>query len=738
MLNRFDDILADICTSYHLKDGHVQLNEFTPKTKELLIAILDFTRILLEHATNKRAWNGYDVSVYTLASQACPRADTRLLQRINDLYLTRDLDVLNANLRLALRPALLYQRADSVALDRLLALAQCWHTREYGLDMVALASNTTQVPPELSNATFQFYRQAEQAGEGSTAPPATPAGQSVAPAQPTEGLVVLDLGHIAESDRDIIDIFADTVETHNIPISAQLSLLQRLRITAAIRKPEERQKLLMTRLSAIACLVPASSSESSLQSKFFVYEPDLVPQVAQLLHADHSISWSTRAAAIYALDGLFKARAKSSEVCNAVHVSVSHGLILSMLRKAIEDIASANPQMTTDFLDALFTFINSLQSQQQTGLALINAGIIPVAIEFAKKAASAQHINLTSRAVTLLDSLVYGFNPATQSFLQHHGMNAFVELLEKLVDFGIARAEELKKQGQELRHSPTNGLLAPNEGALLRALLRCIARVMGITGTQGDLRNLIDSSLPKTLKRLIENRRTVGPQIYSLALNIMASFIHNEPTSLSILQEQGLPEAFYASISDEVDLEPAFDIFSSMPNTLGALCLNDAGREQLRVRADVLPRLFFPFTSEKHAKMLCDRDNASLYGAAIDELVRHQPELKERILECMVDMLRQLVTIGRDYQPPHADSAELTLVDPSEASMSEDVQMGETSTQQNLEQPHEGQPAERKTESKKEAKPSLRSLKAKDNAFLIHIDAAGRVGWSLLNCSTFH
>lgn len=62
VLNRLDDILADICASYHLKDGHVQLNDFTPKTKELLLAILDFTRILLENATNKRTWNGYDVS----------------------------------------------------------------------------------------------------------------------------------------------------------------------------------------------------------------------------------------------------------------------------------------------------------------------------------------------------------------------------------------------------------------------------------------------------------------------------------------------------------------------------------------------------------------------------------------------------------------------------------------------------------------------------------------------------
>lgn len=645
------------------------------------------------------------------------------------------MDVLIANLRLALRPALLYKRQDAVGMERLLQLAQCWNTREFGLDMAALASDTTDVPADLESATFQFYRQADPSVNA--APPATPArteagGVPELQQHHGEGLVTLQLGNVAQSDKDLIDIFADAVETHKIPLSAQLGLLQRLRITWAINKPAERQRLLMVRLYAIACLVPTATSESSLQSKFFVYEPELVPQIAQLLHPDHAVSWTTRSAALYALDGLFKARNKSMEVCNAIHVSVSHGIILSMLRKATEDLASETPKMSKEFLDALFVFINSLQSQQHTGTALINAGIIPVGLEFAKVAAKTHHITLTSRAVTLLDSLCYGFNSATTSFLQNHGMTVFVELLEKLAEAGISKAEQLQAEGQELQHSPTNGLLAPNQGALLRALLRCVARVIGITGTQGELRNLIDSTLPKTLKRLIEHRRNVGPQIYSLALNIMTSFIHNEPTSLSILQEQGLPDAFYASIADEATLEPAFDVFNSMPNALGALCLNDTGREQLRARADVLPRLFFPFTSEKHANMLCERENASLYGAAIDELVRHQPELKEQILNCMVDMLRQLVAIGQKYQAPNSDSAELTMVDATEAapsqpeasaSASEDVQMGGEGSQNT----RISTETSTDDKSKKENKPSLRSLKAKDNAFLVHVDAAGRV-----------
>lgn len=47
------------------------------------------------------------------------------------------------------------------------------------------------------------------------------------------------------------------------------------------------------------------------------------------------------------------------------------------------------------------------------------------------------------------------------------------------------------------------------------------------------------------------------------AINIMATFVHNEPTSLGIIQEAGLPEAFYKII--EAGLEPSIEVMLSLP-----------------------------------------------------------------------------------------------------------------------------------------------------------------------------
>lgn len=62
-LNRFDAILEEICKSYGLVGGQVQVSEFTPRTKELVLAILRFTRLLLENATNRKLYSSFDVSM---------------------------------------------------------------------------------------------------------------------------------------------------------------------------------------------------------------------------------------------------------------------------------------------------------------------------------------------------------------------------------------------------------------------------------------------------------------------------------------------------------------------------------------------------------------------------------------------------------------------------------------------------------------------------------------------------
>jgi E3 ubiquitin-protein ligase HUWE1 len=126
----------------------------------------------------------------------------------------------------------------------------------------------------------------------------------------------------------------------------------------------------------------------------------------------------------------------------------------------------------------------------------------------------------------------------------------------------------------------TTGISVPlpvSRVAVLKHILRSMHRMMQSAGTAEGLRNLVNMSLLKSVKKIIEYRGLFGPSILPfgehipavwfswshdgtqrLAINIMSTFVHNEPTSLTIIQENGLPETFYSAI--EAGIEPSIEV----------------------------------------------------------------------------------------------------------------------------------------------------------------------------------
>jgi len=80
-------------------------------------------------------------------------------------------------------------------------------------------------------------------------------------------------------------------------------------------------------------------------------------------------------------------------------------------------------------------------------------------------------------------------------------------------------------------------MLSHSSAGLLKALFRSIQRLLTSAGTLESVSNLTETQLPLSIKLIIQNKAVFGYQIYSLAINMMSTLIHNEPTSLAILQE---------------------------------------------------------------------------------------------------------------------------------------------------------------------------------------------------------
>jgi E3 ubiquitin-protein ligase HUWE1 len=67
-------------------------------------------------------------------------------------------------------------------------------------------------------------------------------------------------------------------------------------------------------------------------------------------------------------------------------------------------------------------------------------------------------------------------------------------------------------------------------------------------------------------------------------------------------------------------------------------------------RPSIIPAIFTIFTSERHLKVLIDKENAVIIGTAIDELVRHHPLLKAAVFASLKSTFGAIEEIGRNYQ----------------------------------------------------------------------------------------
>ncbi|CAI2172902.1 16430_t:CDS:10, partial [Funneliformis geosporum] len=658
VLNRFDSILENICQNYKLKK--LQAENFTEETRSVLLAILKFSRMLLENCTNRNLYSSYE--------------------HLNDLMYTSDLGVLEVLLRLILRPAqrLSNQRAlrtnFTISQERILTLVHSWGTKEYDIEMAQLASEEVKIPEELTTLNYQFYRRltpseaAETTGEkknesvGSAA--STPqkgkrkdSASSTGGAKAGEGVALITVNNIHQFGKTDMDILNNIVEEYNIPEEFHYALLNRIRIVTSITSIESRRKFLIIRILAIAIMAHVIP-EHIAQSKLFLYEPDIVANLAEFVHPDRNIPIEIQTVAFYALDGISRYRSKLSEVLSAINAAANHGILLYVLRRVIADLDSKNPIFNQEYYDAVFALISYFITSQTGGTMVISAGIVPTLLQLLNNKNPQQSKNIT-KVVSILDSLVYGFTPSFTSFCNANGVRTLVQRINEEVDYGIQLLgdnqedfmEDVTIAGSSASTNPpvtepsiTEITLPYEKSSLLKSMFKFVLHMMQSAGTADGLRNLIDTSLPDSIKKVFEQPKVFGSSIFALAINIIATFIHNEPTSLPIMQEAKLPQTFLKSIVKEIPA--SVDVIQSIPNAFGAICLNSQGME-IFTQMNPIDKFFSIFTSTEHLRSLQDGDVASVLGTNIDELMRHHPSLKPSIMNAIMNTLQRILELGR-------------------------------------------------------------------------------------------
>lgn len=496
-------------------------------------------------------------------------------------------------------------------------------------------------------------------------------------------------------------------ECPHLPESSRFELLNKLRIAYAFGQGKDaRETIIGIRLLAIANLAYIHP-EAVFQQK--IGQPDseeprrlqLANQLSELVHppssGDVAISRKLQTLAMCTLEALLKQKTKAQDVVTALSVNVNHGVLFYIVRKAVAELGETEQESTVeedDWREALFTLLNSLLSAQpRTGEAMVSAGLLEILVEVLTLRTPKAERN-HPKILNFLDTFVYNLRDAFQSLVNANGLEIIAELTAFEVHRAFERAEQGEGMPEQFKTKLTDYKIPFHQQQTLRWLFKFLNHMLSHTGGQFDrlLRNLMDSPpLVGGLRKVISNGRTFGSTVWHMAVNILTSFIHNEPTSYAQIAEAGLSKALLEAVidrplppevtqldaksdappasepsdaenaatsSDKVPLlakstSPSFEDFverreslasgilpvseamSTIPQAFGAICLNEAGMKLFRA-SGALETFFEIFLSSEHVKALvADVEAATVIGNTFDELVRHHPPLKTEVLKAV-------------------------------------------------------------------------------------------------------
>ncbi|KAJ3224220.1 hypothetical protein HK099_000081 [Clydaea vesicula] len=452
------------------------------------------------------------------------------------------------------------------------------------------------------------------------------------------------------------EMLIDTISEYDVPEEHVFPILHRLRVAVALGSGdlELKRKLSSIRLLSIAVWVNMMTDEAS-NSKLFLYEPDLIQKCADLLVAERNIPYDLQTSAIYVLDSIFHQRSKQSEVLTAINASVNHGVLMYSLQSVTNYMNEENKTkvIPQEYIEALLSFIGYVVTIQSGGAMLLSAGIIVVLVSVMDNRLESQRKNVV-KCMNMLDAILYQFSTSYPAFTSAKGLDILVRRIKDEVyecTGNEASSESLASDQMDVEPTSTSrvphievGDIPVERILLLRQAMKFILHLMQSFGTADGMRNLIDTSLPNTILRIFESKR-FGASIFGLAVNIMSTFIHNEPTSLSILQEASLPQSFLKVVLQDFPISA--EVVSALPNAFGAICLNQAGLDAFKENLPI-QKFMDVFTNSEHILTLLDSDVPHLVGGSLDELIRHHPTLKSDVFDAIGNMLNKVLLIGEN------------------------------------------------------------------------------------------
>ncbi|QDS73824.1 hypothetical protein FKW77_006292 [Venturia effusa] len=526
----------------------------------------------------------------------------------------------------------------------------------------------------------------------STPPSIRPGSADQGPETPVQNgssSVEINLEQVSQTDSE--DLLKRVLGEHSVPDDATYELLHKVRIAKAISSSKiNRCSMVAIRLLAVANLAYVDS-DSTFQSKFSQSDSEqprrlqLAYQLAELVQPPDgdddcsSVPLDLQTVALTALEGLAKQKSRSNDVYTALNANVNHGILFYLARKVVTQLEaeeaamdqcddtetgsrinekelSASNVQEENWRHALFLLLTALpNTMPRASDSMVSAGLLDILVEIlALRTSKAERAH--GKVLQFLDTFLYGARDGYQALANAKGLDVIRDLMSYVVKSSLERAQSGHGMPVEFKAPVIDYQIPFFQQVTLRWMFKFVNHLMSHNSANfgRQMRNLIDSAeVLDSLRQVLSNADIYGSNVWASSVAILTSFIHNEPTSYSVIAESRLGESFLTSITKDKSvltanaeakapeepgedwtpaLLPVSEAITAVPQAFQALCLNEAGMK-LVTESHALSFFFRIFESPAHVKtMEQDPELPAHLGNVFDELVRHQPTLKPEIL----------------------------------------------------------------------------------------------------------
>ncbi|XP_063792481.1 E3 ubiquitin-protein ligase HUWE1 isoform X3 [Pseudophryne corroboree] len=713
LLDRFDGILADAGQTVESMSWMLVCDRpEKEQLKALLLAVLNFTALLIEYSFSRHLYSSIEHLTTLLAS-----SDMQVvLAVLNLLYVFSKRS--NYITRLA-------SDKRTPLLSRLQHLAESWGGKENGFGLAECCKDMqmSKYPPSATTLHFEFY--AEPGSEVKV--------EKRTSSNTLHYIHIEELDKISESPSEIME---SLTKLHSIPKDKQMLLFTHIRLAHGFSNHKKRLQAVQARLHAISILVYSNALQESANSILY---NGLIEELVDVLQITDKQLMDIKAASLRTLTSIvhLERTPKLSSIIDCTGTASYHGFLPVLVRNCIQ--AMIDPTMEPyphQFATALFSFLYHLASYDAGGEALVSCGMMEALLKVIKFLGDEQdQITFVTRAVRVVDLIT---NLDMAAFQSHSGLSIFIYRLEHEVD--LCRKEcpfvikpkiqrpSTVQEGEEMEtdmevsdvamesspgpststeHRPVTtsssvgNIVMPRSGvqcipqraALLKSMLNFLKKAIQDPAFSDGIRHVMDGTLPTSLKHIISNAEYYGPSLFLLATEVVTVFVFQEPSLLSSLQDNGLTDVmlhallikdvrdanfsaclYLATLSDTILVPATREVLGSLPNVFSALCLNARGLQSF-VQCQPFERLFKVLLSPDYLPAMRRRrssdplgDTASNLGSAVDELMRHQPTLKTDATTAIIKLLEEICNLGRDpkyiCQKPSIQKADGTATAP--------------------------------------------------------------------------